>query len=48
MKTKENEIEMIQIDKESISRPLRSSLQPGHSTCQYFEHLILSALLNRP
>ena len=38
---------MIQIDKESISRPLGSSLQAGHSTCQYFEHLILSALLSR-
>ena len=35
------------IDKESISRPLGSFLQSGHSTCQYFEYLILSVLLSR-
>ena len=45
--TKKKEIKIIQIDKESISRTSANSLQSGHSTRQYCEHLILPALLSR-
>ena len=44
---KKKEIKIIQIDKESISRTSGNSLQSGHSTRQYCEHLILPALLSR-
>ena len=42
-------MKMIQLTKILFQGPyLGTSLLPGHSTCQYFDYLILSAFLNIP